>query len=128
MSTTITNLVEYNNFAFKAGQKFQIVNAFFDIKEIEGVLFVVDHEGYGSELKEKGKSDAFKFAIESNKEIKQIASPNVMGIDERNDDEKLQEALAFYGIKAEVPEIAHFRDDFQKRLVLAVIQHKYTSN
>lgn len=74
MPRTITSIDEYNNFEFKAGQKFKVVNAKYEIKNINGVLFVVDPENYGSEIKQDGQVDYLKYAIECNQTIQHIVN------------------------------------------------------
>jgi hypothetical protein len=69
MKTIISSLAEYENFQFRKGQKFKVVNALFEIKEINGVLWVVDPENYGSEIKQEGCSDSLKGALEMGKTI-----------------------------------------------------------
>jgi hypothetical protein len=73
MLQTIGNIEEYNSFEFKEGQKFQVVNAHFEIKKINDVLWVVDPENYGSEVQQKGQADSLKTAIQSNFKIQQLA-------------------------------------------------------
>lgn len=74
MPKTITSIDEYNDFEFKAGQQFQVVNAKYLIKNINGVLFVVDHENYGSEINQDGQVDHLKHAIECNQIIQHLVS------------------------------------------------------
>jgi len=74
MATTITTIDEYNAFEFKDGQKFKVVNATYEIKDLDGQLYVIDADGFGGKLQQEGESDMFKFALECNKIIEMTDS------------------------------------------------------
>ena len=65
----ITSLAEYENFDFQAGQEFKVLNSHYTVKKINGCLFILDKDNYGSELKLKNQTDHLKFALECNQEI-----------------------------------------------------------
>lgn len=77
-SPTFTALLccddDYNSFNFSEGQKFRVVNALYEIKKIDGDLFVLDPDNYGSKVKQEGKSDYLKFAIEQGFNVEQLAT------------------------------------------------------
>jgi hypothetical protein len=41
---SIITIEDYNNFDFKDGQRFKIINSTFTIKNIDGDLFILDFE------------------------------------------------------------------------------------
>jgi hypothetical protein len=73
MTLSIINTIkEYENFNFKVDQVFKIGVLEYTVVDINGQLWIKNQDGYGSELKLKGTTDSFKWAIECNQSLVQI--------------------------------------------------------